>query len=82
MVVILARHPSWWYGKPASAAFEGWLDSLMALSGPVHAAVHTVQDVVKVSLPRSETSSGLDNVHWDRSCVMFVLSITSDLWLA
>jgi len=53
---------------------------LMALSGPVHAAVHTVQDVVKVSLPHSETSSGLDNVHWGRCCVKFVvlvLSITS-----
>lgn len=49
MVVILARHPSWWTGKPASATFEGWLDGLMALGGPVHAAVHSFQDVLKVS---------------------------------
>lgn len=43
---------------------------LIALSVPVHAALHTVQPLVKTSLPRSETSSGPDNVHWGRGCAM------------
>jgi hypothetical protein len=33
MGVILVRHPSWRFGKPASAAFEGWLDG-SERSGP------------------------------------------------
>lgn len=66
----LDTHTSLWFGRSASVAIEGWLDGSMALSGPVHAAVHTIHVVMKGFLPRSETSSGCDDVHWGRSCAM------------
>ncbi|KAF2629452.1 hypothetical protein BU25DRAFT_409333 [Macroventuria anomochaeta] len=42
----------------------------MALSGAVHAAVHTVECLETPFLPRDGTLSGPDNVHRNKDCAM------------